>query len=149
MDPYGVTSLRTCARNIVAWFRPCRTAAIAGRCVPKPTCRCSARLVAAFLECLYLRDVTLVGNDWGGAQLVVSEERVRRLVLVVCEAFDNCPPGLPGGINAAFQPLRIRTLRRLPLAWGWMGWYVREGWVSRRGDRGARGQVGRRVDRHG
>jgi hypothetical protein len=26
------------------------------------------RLVAEFLECLDLRDVTLVGNDWGGAQ---------------------------------------------------------------------------------
>ena len=92
------------------------------------------RLVAEFLECLDLRDVTLVGNDWGGAQLLVSEgraERVGRLVLVACEAFDNYPPGLPGraaafaakvpgGINAAFQPLRIRPLRRLPLTWGWM-----------------------------
>ena len=96
--------------------------------------RGQVRLVAEFLECLDLRDVTLVGNDWGGAQLLVSEgraERVGRLVLVACEAFDNYPPGLPGraaafaakvpgGINAAFQPLRIRPLRRLPLTWGWM-----------------------------
>lgn len=92
------------------------------------------RLVAEFLERLDLRDVTLVGNDWGGAQLLVSEgraERVGRLVLVACEAFDNYPPGLPGkaaalaakvpgGINAAFQPLRLRPLRRLPFTWGWM-----------------------------
>ena len=92
------------------------------------------RLVAEFLQCLDLRDVTLVGNDWGGAQLLVSEgrdERLGRLVLVACEAFDNYPPGLPGravtlaarvpgGINAAFQPLRIRALRRLPFTWGWM-----------------------------
>ena len=93
-----------------------------------------ARLVAEFLEELGLRDVTLVGNDWGGAQLVVSEgraDRVGRLVLVACEAFDNYPPGLPGkaaalaakvpgGINAAFQPMRLSTLRRLPFTFGWM-----------------------------
>ncbi len=92
------------------------------------------RLVAEFLERLDLRDVTVVGNDWGGAQLLVSEgraERVGRLVLVACEAFENYPPGLPGkaaalaakvpgGINAGFQPLRLRPLRRLPLTWGWM-----------------------------
>src|SRR5215217_3363280 len=57
------------------------------------------RLLAEFLECLDLRAVTLVGNDWGGAQLLISEGcagRVRRLVLVACEAFDNYPPGLPG-----------------------------------------------------
>ncbi len=93
-----------------------------------------ARLVAEFLEKLGLRDVTLVGNDWGGAQLLVSEgraDRVGRLVLVACEAFENYPPGLPGkaaalaakvpgGIYAAFQPLRLRPLRRLPFTFGWM-----------------------------
>ncbi len=93
-----------------------------------------ARLVADFLERLDLREVTLVGNDWGGAQLLVSEgidERVGRLVLASCEAFDNYPPGvpgrsvaqaasMPGGIYAAFQSLRLRPLRRLPMTWGWM-----------------------------
>jgi pimeloyl-ACP methyl ester carboxylesterase len=93
-----------------------------------------ARLVAEFLERLDLRDVTLVGNDWGGAQLLISEgraERVGRLVLASCEAFDNFPPGLPGrvvwlaaklpgGLNALAQPLRLRPLRRLPIAFGWM-----------------------------
>lgn len=61
--------------------------------------RAMVRLVGEFLERLALRDVTLVGNDWGGAQLLISEgraERVGRLVLVACEAFDNYPPGLPG-----------------------------------------------------
>ncbi len=91
-------------------------------------------LVAEFLEALGLRHVTLVGNDWGGAQLLISEgraERVGRLVLVACEAFDNYPPGLPGrglvlagklpgGLYALLQPLRLRPLRRLPLAFGWM-----------------------------
>jgi pimeloyl-ACP methyl ester carboxylesterase len=92
------------------------------------------RLVAEFLEKLDLRGVTLVGNDWGGAQLLVSEgldERVGRLVLASCEAFDNYPPGIPGralaqaaripgGLYLAFQSFRLRPLRRLPATWGWM-----------------------------
>src|SRR3954469_6131119 len=57
-----------------------------------------ARLVAELLERLDLRDVTLVQNDLGYAQLIALEhaERLGRLVLVSCEAFDNLPPGLPG-----------------------------------------------------
>jgi len=96
--------------------------------------RGQVRLVAEFMERLGLSDVTLVGNDWGGAQVLISEgltERVGRLVLCACEAFDNYPPGLPGrnlelagmlpgGLNALVQPLRLRPLRRLPLAFGWM-----------------------------
>jgi pimeloyl-ACP methyl ester carboxylesterase len=56
-------------------------------------------LVAEFLERLELRDVTLIMNDWGGPQLLVDHgrtERISRLVLVACEAFDNFPPGTPG-----------------------------------------------------
>jgi pimeloyl-ACP methyl ester carboxylesterase len=93
-----------------------------------------ARLVAEFLAELDLNEVTLVGNDWGGAQLLVSEGldgRVGRLVLASCEAFDNYPPGIPGravaqaaaipgGVYAAFQAMRLRPLRYLPLTWGWM-----------------------------
>src|SRR5689334_1035271 len=56
-----------------------------------------ARLVEEFLERLDLHDVTLVGNDTGGAlvQLMLARqpERVSRAVLVSCEAFDNVPPG--------------------------------------------------------
>jgi pimeloyl-ACP methyl ester carboxylesterase len=92
------------------------------------------RLVAEFLERLDLRGVSLVGNDWGGAQLLVSgglDERVGRLVLASCEAFENYPPGIPGralaqaasipgGLYLAFQSLRLRPLRRLPTTWGWM-----------------------------
>jgi pimeloyl-ACP methyl ester carboxylesterase len=58
-----------------------------------------ALLVAEFLERLDLHDVTLVMNDWGGPQLLVDHcrmERIGRLVLVACEAFDNFPPGAPG-----------------------------------------------------
>lgn len=92
------------------------------------------RLVAEFLETLGLRDVTLVGNDWGGAQLLVTEgidERVGRLVLCACEAFDNYPPGiaatmmarmakLPGGMGLVRPGFRVRALRNLPIAWGGM-----------------------------
>jgi pimeloyl-ACP methyl ester carboxylesterase len=58
-----------------------------------------ALLVAEFLERLDLTDVALVMNDWGGPQLLVDHrrtERIGRLVLVACEAFDNFPPGAPG-----------------------------------------------------
>ena len=59
-----------------------------------------ARLVSEFLERLDLDDVTLVGNDTGGAivQLIVGERpaRIGRIVLVSCDAFDNFPPGLTG-----------------------------------------------------
>jgi pimeloyl-ACP methyl ester carboxylesterase len=92
-----------------------------------------ARLEAEFLEALDLRDVTLVGNDLGLFQVTAGEypERLARLVITSCEAFDNIPPGLPGhtlafaaklpgGLNALAQPMRLRALRRLPLALGWM-----------------------------
>ncbi len=58
-----------------------------------------AALVAEFLDRLELADVTLVMNDWGGPQLLVEQgrtERVSRLAMVACEAFDNFPPGRPG-----------------------------------------------------
>jgi pimeloyl-ACP methyl ester carboxylesterase len=58
-----------------------------------------ALLVAEFLERLTLDDVTLIINDWGGPQLLVDHdrtERISRLILVACEAFDNFPPGVPG-----------------------------------------------------
>lgn len=98
------------------------------------TLRGQVKLLAEVLERLDLGGVTLVGNDWGGAQLLVSEGRagrVGRLVLCSCEAFDNYPPGLPGrnlvlaakvpgGLYLLSQPLRLRALRRLPIAFGWM-----------------------------
>ncbi len=92
-----------------------------------------ARLQAEFLEALDLRDVTLVGNDTGHFQFTAGlyPERIARLVLTPCEAFENFPPGLPGrtaeiGIKmpgGAFllaQALRVHALRRLPFTFGWM-----------------------------
>lgn len=92
------------------------------------------RLVAEFLDALDLDDVTLLGNDWGGAQLLVSEQvdsRVSRLVLTSCEAFDNYPPGIPGrllcllarvpgGLAITGQMMRFNLLRRLPITLGQM-----------------------------
>jgi pimeloyl-ACP methyl ester carboxylesterase len=91
-----------------------------------------ARLVADFLTALDLDDVTLVGNDTGGAicQLVVAHhpERVGRLVLTSCDAFEVYPPSpfgflrlipmVPGAMVLLAQTQRIRALRRLPLAYG-------------------------------
>jgi pimeloyl-ACP methyl ester carboxylesterase len=59
-----------------------------------------AQLVAEFMDHLDLHDVSLIGNDTGGAlvQLVMRDGagRVGRVVLASCEAFDNFPPGLTG-----------------------------------------------------
>jgi pimeloyl-ACP methyl ester carboxylesterase len=93
-----------------------------------------AAIVAAFLEALDLRDVTLVGNDTGGAicQLVAVNHpgRLGRLVLTPCDAYDNFLPPMfrplqlaarvPGAIWLIAQSLRPRPARRLPLAFGWL-----------------------------
>jgi pimeloyl-ACP methyl ester carboxylesterase len=92
-----------------------------------------ARMVAELLERLDLREVTLVQNDHAAALVLAGESppRVARLVISSCEAFENYPPGLPGknmrvtalvpgGVFLAMQALRIRPLRRLPIAFGWM-----------------------------
>jgi pimeloyl-ACP methyl ester carboxylesterase len=94
--------------------------------------RGQVRLLAEFLDRLELEEVTLVFNDWCGAQLLVAEgwdTRVGRLVLASCETYDNYPPGLPGrvaalaarlpgGLAAVLKPLRFKALRRLPMTFG-------------------------------
>ena len=93
-----------------------------------------AKLVADFLEALGLESVTLVGNDTGGAlcQLVVTRhpERIGRLVLTNCDAYENFPPRMfhylkwaarvPGATAALTQSLRLKALRRTPIAYGWL-----------------------------
>lgn len=92
-----------------------------------------ADLLAEFLERLDLRDVTLVQNDAGTAQLLVGarDERVHRLVLTSCEALENYPPGVqgrtlqalsrvPGGIFLLLQSFRVPFLVRLPNSLGGM-----------------------------
>ncbi|MCP2295713.1 Pimeloyl-ACP methyl ester carboxylesterase [Nocardia amikacinitolerans] len=92
------------------------------------------QLIADFLAALDLRDVTLVHSDWGGGLFLTAyglDERVGRLIVLPCEAFDNFPPGLPGkmatlatalpgGITLALRQLRVRWLRSSPLLFGWM-----------------------------
>jgi pimeloyl-ACP methyl ester carboxylesterase len=100
-----------------------------------------ARLVAELVDRLGLRDVTLVGNDTGGAlvQLLMSDGTagVDRVVLASCDAFDNFPPGVTGKalmltgklpppmFGLFMQQMRLRAVRRLPVAFGWL---------TRRGD---------------
>ena len=93
-----------------------------------------ARLVGELLEELDLRDVTLVGNDTGGAiaQLVVTRhpERVARLVLTPCDAFEHFPPAMfrplqwiarvPPAVALMAASMRFDALRRSPMAYGWL-----------------------------
>jgi pimeloyl-ACP methyl ester carboxylesterase len=95
-----------------------------------------ARLVAEFLDRLDLRAVTLIGNDTGGAlvQLLMCHRnpRVAQVVLASCDAFDNFPPGLTGKtlvltgklppplFGLFMQQMRLRAVRRLPIAFGWL-----------------------------
>ena len=70
-----------------------------------------ATMIAEFLTELDLRHVTLVCNDWGGAQLVISPggtDRVANLVLVSYEAFDNYPFGSPWRSRES-EPAAIRS----------------------------------------
>jgi pimeloyl-ACP methyl ester carboxylesterase len=85
-----------------------------------------AATIAAFLEALDLEDVTIVGNDSGGAmsQVLVTRhpERIGRLVLTNCDSHENFPPGvfkamppvakLPGGMAVLGAPFRIGALGR-------------------------------------
>jgi pimeloyl-ACP methyl ester carboxylesterase len=85
-----------------------------------------ASLIASFLEALDLDDVTIVGNDSGGAmsQVLVTRhpERIGRLVLTNCDTHENFPPGifktmpaiakLPGGMAVLSAPFRIGALAR-------------------------------------
>lgn len=85
-----------------------------------------AAIIASFLEALDLEDVTIVGNDSGGAmsQILVTThpQRIGRLVLTNCDTHDNFPPGifkalpplakLPGGMTLLSAPFRIGALAR-------------------------------------
>jgi pimeloyl-ACP methyl ester carboxylesterase len=93
----------------------------------------AADLLASFLAALDLTDVTLVANDTGGAisQALVGRrpERVGRLVLTSCDAFENYPPKAVAYLKpvSRFAPalwllsqtMRLRFFQRLPIAYGW------------------------------
>jgi pimeloyl-ACP methyl ester carboxylesterase len=91
-----------------------------------------ASIVDEFMAALDLNDVTLVGNDTGGAisQLVAANhpQRLARLVLTPCDMYDYFLPPMfrpmqwiarvPGAIAALLQPTRISALHNTPLAFG-------------------------------
>jgi pimeloyl-ACP methyl ester carboxylesterase len=84
-----------------------------------------ARMIAELMERLALDDVTLVGNDTGGAlcQLVVANDhrRLAGLVLTNCDSFEHFPPPslrpaigllkLPGAVASLGQLGRLRPIR--------------------------------------
>jgi pimeloyl-ACP methyl ester carboxylesterase len=109
----------------------------AHRRVMKPSADLSlpgmAPLVGEFLDRFGLADVTLVGNDSGGAitQVLISGGApwVGRVVLASCEAFGNFPPGRtlalagklpPTLFGLVIQQMRVRPLHPLPNAFGWL-----------------------------
>ncbi len=85
-----------------------------------------AALIESFLAALELEDVTIVGNDSGGAmsQVLVTRhpQRIGRLVLTNCDTHANFPPGpfkalppvakLPGGMDLIAAPFRIGAVAR-------------------------------------
>jgi len=89
-----------------------------------------AQLIADFIERLGLEDVTIVGNDSGGAisQVLAANhpDKVARLALTNCDTHENFPPGvfkampplakLPGGMVALSAPFRIPFVARQAFA---------------------------------
>jgi pimeloyl-ACP methyl ester carboxylesterase len=86
-----------------------------------------ATIIETFLDALDLEDVTLVGNDSGGAmcQVLVARRptRIGRLVLTNCDTHENFPPGIfkalpplariPGGVPVLALPFRVPAVVRL------------------------------------
>jgi pimeloyl-ACP methyl ester carboxylesterase len=89
-------------------------------------------MIRDFIVELGLSDVTLVGNDTGGGlcQLVIDAypDKIGRLVLTNCDAFDKFPPFPftlvfallrgPVSIKLLFEQMRIKALRLSPLGYG-------------------------------
>lgn len=91
-----------------------------------------ATMINDFIVALDLSEVTLVGNDTGGGlcQLVIDShpERIGRLVLTNCDAFDTFPPFPftvafallrgPRSIKTLFAMMSWTPLRHSPLGYG-------------------------------
>ena len=91
-----------------------------------------AELIQEFMVALDLHDVTLVGNDTGGGicQFLIDAhpDRIGRLVLTNCDAFDKFPPfpfnaifalmHSPLTIRPMMVSMRARVLRHSPLGFG-------------------------------
>ena len=93
-----------------------------------------ARVVADFIAALDLADVTIVANDTGGAvaQWLVGHhpERIGRLVLTSCDAFEKFPPTPQRYLVLAARSralmwvvawsAQFKFVQRLPTAYGWV-----------------------------
>jgi pimeloyl-ACP methyl ester carboxylesterase len=91
-----------------------------------------AQAVADLLDHLDLHDVTLVGNDSGGAisQVVAANhpQRIGRVVLTNCDMYDDFPPKifayfnllpyLPRGLALTGRLLKVRAFWPLPFVFG-------------------------------
>ena len=91
-----------------------------------------ARAVAELLEQLDVEDVTVIGNDSGGAisQVLAANhpERLGRVVVTNCDMYDDFPPHpfgyfrvlpyIPGSMWILGHAFRIRALWGLPIAFG-------------------------------
>ncbi|MDT5138107.1 MAG: hypothetical protein QOG19_2515 [Mycobacterium sp.] len=91
-----------------------------------------AEMINDFIVALDLSEVTLVGNDTGGGlcQFVIDShpDRIGRLVLTNCDAFDKFPPFPftavfallrgPISIKTLFRMLGLAPLRHSPLGFG-------------------------------
>jgi pimeloyl-ACP methyl ester carboxylesterase len=91
-------------------------------------------LIADEIARLGLTDLTVVGNDTGGAllQLLLTRrpEGISRVVFTPCDAFEVFPPAIfkplfmagrsPYVLAAAIAPLRFAPALRLPIAFGWL-----------------------------
>lgn len=89
-----------------------------------------ATIIEDLVAALDLEDVTLVGNDSGGAmcQVLVARRpaRIGCLVLTNCDTHENFPPGifkvmppiakLPGGMQVLAAPFRIPAVTRAAFA---------------------------------
>ena len=108
-----------------------------------------AALIAEFLEALDLRDVTVVGNDTGGAitQVLVTNhpERIGRMVLTSCDAFEAFPPKQfkalmaaargPKSVYGLLAGTKSAAVRRSPLGYGLTSKHgipdeITEAWVT-------------------
>jgi pimeloyl-ACP methyl ester carboxylesterase len=128
-----------------------------------------ARLVLDFADALGLDDVTLVGNDTGGAicQFILDTDagRVGRVVLTNCDAFDKFPPPPftmlvraarhPGLVAAMAPALRSTRLRHSMLGFGPLANRpfdadLTRGWIEPLSDRAIRrdlAKLARGIDR--
>jgi pimeloyl-ACP methyl ester carboxylesterase len=112
------------------WPLGSHTIALGGSADQSP--RGIAGQIIAFLQALELDNVTLVGNDTGGAicQFLLDSDasRIGRVVLTNCDAFSNFPPAPFGQMFKAFRnprvirallaPMRATAVRHSPAGFG-------------------------------